>query len=547
METLSRQKEQDHYDLVTTIATPWQSAVAIAFVCILLGVVLFIVPIRYEKGPESSTFLSATSTLICLANLITAYVLFTQFLYTRLLHTSILAVAYLFSSLIIIPYALTFPAVFSKFGLLGAGSQTAIWLYVFWHAGLSVGMLLYIILKKRSPGSLLSPRTTSLTLAILLVTVPALIILLTLLALHASSLLPPLIKDGDYRPMIDSHVGPLLCLINLLTCSLVFFLLNDMLLLHAWLKVTAIASLLDVSLLLFSGSRYSLGWYVSRINSVIAAAAVLFAILYEINQLYRRLKRQNEDLLKQQSMQDNFLAVIGHEFRTALTSIAGFSELMYLQNLPDEEIKEFSHDISVESARMNRLINELLDLERMKTGNTVLRLERIELNSLVAQVIQRMQPVFLSQKRHLSLDLDMNLPPLWGDLNKLTQIITNLLSNAIKYSPKDGTIFVSSKRDSNMAHLLVRDQGMGISSEQLEHVFQRYSRIESLQTRYIGGTGLGLAIVRQIVEMHHGRVWVESQVGQGSTFHLTLPLANMLELIATHTSKNSRLDHISML
>jgi two-component system, sensor histidine kinase and response regulator len=547
METLSRQKEQDHYNLVTTIATPWQSAVTIMFVCILLGVVLFIVPFRYEKGPESSTFLSSTSTLICLANLITAYVLFTQFLYTRLLHTAILAVAYLFSSLIIIPYALTFPAVISKSGLLGAGSQTAIWLYVFWHAGLSVGMLLYIILKKRSPGSLLSPRTTYLTLAILLVTVPALIILLTLLALHASSLLPPLIKDGYYWPMIDSHVGPLLCLINLLTCSLVFFLLNDKLLLHAWLKVTAVASLLDVSLLLFSGSRYSLGWYVSRINSVIAAAAVLFAILYEINQLYRRLKRQNDDLLKQQSIQDNFIAVIGHEFRTALTSIAGFSELMYLQNLPDEEIKEFSHDISVESARMNRLINELLDLERMKTGNTVLRLERIELNSLVAQVIQRMQPVFLSQKRHLSLDLDMNLPPLWGDLDKLTQVITNLLSNAIKYSPKDSTIFVSSKKDSNMAHLLVRDQGMGISPEQLEHVFQRYSRIESLQTRYIGGLGLGLAIVRQIVEMHHGRVWVESQVGQGSTFHLTLPLANMLKLIATHTSKNSRLDHISML
>jgi two-component system, OmpR family, sensor histidine kinase VicK len=141
----------------------------------------------------------------------------------------------------------------------------------------------------------------------------------------------------------------------------------------------------------------------------------------------------------------------------------------------------------------------------------------------------------------------MNLPPLWGDLDKLTQVITNLLSNAIKYSPKDGTIFVSSKKDSNMAHLLVRDQGMGISPEQLEHVFQRYSRIESLQTRYIGGLGLGLAIVRQIVEMHHGRVWVESQVGQGSTFHLTLPLANMLKLIATHTSKNSRLDHISML
>ncbi len=540
-------KEQGSYNLITTVATTWQSRLAIIFICVLVGTVMLIMPFSYLKGPVSAAFLSSASALISLANLITAYVLFMQFLHTRLLRISILAVTYLFSSLIVIPHVLTFPAVFSDTGLLWAGSQSAIWLYVFWHAGLSMGIVLYVAFAKKWHNRLLSARTTYITLMLLLLAVPAFTILLTLLALWASPPLPTLITNGNFWPMIVSAVGPALCLINLLACILVFFLLNDKLLLHAWLKVTAVASLLDVSLLLLSGSRYSLGWYVSRVNSVIAATAMLFVFLYEINQLYRRLKQQNEELLRQQSVQDNFMAVVGHEFRTALTSIAGFSELMYLQNLSEDEVKEFSHDISVESARMNRLINELLDLERMKTGNTILRLERIELNSLVAQVIQRMRPVFSSQKRDLGLDLDMNLPPLWGDPDKLTQVISNLLSNAIKYSPKNSTIFVSSKKDGNMAHLIVCDQGMGISSEQLEHVFQPYSRVESLHTRYIGGTGLGLAIVRQIVEMHHGRVWVESQVGQGSTFHLTLPVANMLELITTRTSQNSRLDNISML
>jgi signal transduction histidine kinase len=547
MRSTSQHIERGSYNLITSVATSGQSRLIIIFICALVGSAMLIMPVSYLKYPVNAALLVSASAVISLANLVTAYVLFMQFLYTRLLRIALLAATYLFSSLIVIPHVLTFPDALSDNGLLWAGLQSSIWPYVFWHAGFSIGIGLYVVFAKKWHDRLLSIRATRITSLLLLIAVPAFTILVTVLALWAPPLLPTLIIKDYFRLLITSGVGPVLCIINILACILVLFLLNDRLLLHGWLKVTVIASLLDVLLFLFGGSPFSLGWYASRVNSVIAAIAMLFAILYEINLLYGRLNQQSEELLKQQRVQDNFVAVVSHEFRTALTSIAGFSELMYLQKLSDEEIKEFSHDISIESAHLKRLINELLDLERMKTGDTILHLERIELNSLVAQVVQRIQPVFSSQNRELGLDLDMNLPPLWGDADKLALVITNLLSNAIKYSPKGSTIFVSSKQDGKMAHLLVRDQRIGISPEQLEHVFQPYSRVESLHTLYVDGTGLDLAIVRQIVEMHHGRVWVESQAGQGSIFHLTLPVANMLELIATRTSLNSRLDNLSML
>jgi hypothetical protein len=269
METSSQCGEQGSYNLITSVAMPWQSRLSITFICVLVAIVMLIIPFSYLKGPVSAAFLASASALISFANLITAYVLFTQFLHTRLAHIAILAAAYLFSSLIVIPHVLTFPAVFSDTGLLWAGSQSAIWLYVFWHAGLSIGIVLYILFAQRRHDRQLSERATRITSLLLLVAVPAFTLLLTLLALWASPPLPMLIANGNFRPMIVSGVAPVLCLINLLACILVFLVLNDKLLLHVWLKVTAVASLLDVLLLLFSGSRYSLGWYVSRINSSI--------------------------------------------------------------------------------------------------------------------------------------------------------------------------------------------------------------------------------------------------------------------------------------
>jgi signal transduction histidine kinase len=244
----------------------------------------------------------------------------------------------------------------------------------------------------------------------------------------------------------------------------------------------------------------------------------------ENQQALETLQHVNEQLTHANQVQRNFVAVVSHEFRTALTGIQGFSELMQEETFSQEEIKEFAGDISAEASRLSRMIADLLDLERMKSGRMLLTRERIDLNALIREVVERLRPT--ASGHSLSLQLDSTLSACMGDHDKLAQVVTNLLSNAIKYSPRGGEIIVRSQVEQEVAHVWVQDYGLGIPPEAFEEVFVPYSRIEAGTTRYIKGTGLGLSISRQIIELHGGHIWVESSLGQGSRFHLTIPLAN---------------------
>jgi signal transduction histidine kinase len=302
--------------------------------------------------------------------------------------------------------------------------------------------------------------------------------------------------------------------------------------LEIWLHVVALVSLLDVLLSFLSLSRYSLGWYTSRASSLIEAIVLLCALLYEVNHMYKRLAHQNNELLKQHAMQNNFISVVSHEFRTALTSIQGFSEIMLNEEFSPEEAREFAGDMNSDAHRISRLIGELLDLDRMKSGTMKLVTEQVAVNMLIEEVISRMRP---TTSRHLiRCELDRTIPLLWGDHDKLVQVLTNLISNAIKYSPDGGEIVVKNWREKDIFHLTVRDHGMGIPPDQLEMVFERYIRVDSTKSRYVSGTGLGLPIVRQIIEMHSGQAWAESTSDQGATFHITLPLTRIPALTAAH-------------
>jgi signal transduction histidine kinase len=217
----------------------------------------------------------------------------------------------------------------------------------------------------------------------------------------------------------------------------------------------------------------------------------------------------------------DFVSIVSHEFRTPLTGIQGFSEMMQGEDLTLEEMREYAGDINKDAHRLNRMITEMLDLDKMESGRMEIHHEPVDLNAIVTEAADHMRP---NAPRHpLTLRLDPMVGEMSGDRDKLTQVMTNLLSNAVKYSPEGGEIVVSTRVEGNAAHVVVRDHGMGIPKAALETIFERYGRVESLATRHIQGTGLGLPIVRQIVQLHGGSVWVESTVGEGSVFHVTLP------------------------
>jgi PAS domain S-box-containing protein len=235
----------------------------------------------------------------------------------------------------------------------------------------------------------------------------------------------------------------------------------------------------------------------------------------------------NEQLQILNRAKGDFVSIVSHEFRTPLTVIQGFSAMMRDENFTILQMKEYATDINMEAIRLSRLITEMLDLDRMESGKMQLNRELIDLHRFIENVVNLIQPT--APHHSLLLDADPALPEFVADHDKLVQVVTNLVNNAIKYSPQGGPIRLTTALEGAQVHLRVADQGLGIPAEALEAIFDRYARIESRISRTIQGTGLGLSIVRQIVELHNGRVWAESTLGQGSVFHVLLPFSPVAE------------------
>ncbi|MEP6694031.1 MAG: GAF domain-containing protein [Chloroflexota bacterium] len=254
------------------------------------------------------------------------------------------------------------------------------------------------------------------------------------------------------------------------------------------------------------------------------AAAALTTV-----EAFARQRQAVEQLERLNRAKSEFVSIVSHEFRTPLTGIQGFSEMMRDEQLSTEEMREYAGDINKDAQRLNRMIDEMLDLDRMESGRMTIHTEPMDLNAVVDEAVDRVRPN--APGHTLTLDLQADLPRIRADRDRLTQVASNLLNNAVKYSPTGGRITVSTRTDAEGVRLDVRDEGLGIPADSLESIFERYSRVDSLATRDIPGTGLGLPIVRQIVQLHGGKVWAESDLGRGSVFHVVLPLAGSGERV----------------
>ncbi|SRR5216683_1684277 len=222
-------------------------------------------------------------------------------------------------------------------------------------------------------------------------------------------------------------------------------------------------------------------------------------------------------------LKSEFMSMVSHEFRTALTGIQGYSELMSSQEVSTDEVREFAGDINSDALRLNRMITEMLDLDRIESGRMTLHMASTDLNQILSDAVDRAR---MSTSRHeIVAHLDPRLPRIEGDSDRLTQVVANLLTNAVKYAPDGGEILVSSRTQNGSVEVSVQDHGLGIPPEFVGRIFGRYERYEGDGKKQVVGTGLGLAIAHQIIQLHKGRIWVESTLGNGSTFRFTIPAA----------------------
>ncbi|MCX8067007.1 MAG: GAF domain-containing protein [Anaerolineae bacterium] len=222
-----------------------------------------------------------------------------------------------------------------------------------------------------------------------------------------------------------------------------------------------------------------------------------------------------------------FISTVSHELRTPMTSIKGYADLLVLGMAGplNEQQKHFINIIRNNAERMVALVNDLLDISRIESGRLQLDLRALHIREVVDQVVTALQPRAQNKNLTLTANVPTDLPPVWGDPNRVAQILTNLISNAIQYTPPGGRVTVSAQTNGDMLEISVADTGIGISKEDQKKIFDRFFRANDPLVQETPGTGLGLPITASLVQMHGGQIWVESELGEGSTFTFTLPLA----------------------
>jgi signal transduction histidine kinase/CheY-like chemotaxis protein/PAS domain-containing protein len=226
-------------------------------------------------------------------------------------------------------------------------------------------------------------------------------------------------------------------------------------------------------------------------------------------------------------MKNEFVSTVSHELRTPLTSIKGYVDLILDGDAGEinEIQKEFLSIVKENSDRLVQLINDMLDISRIESGRIHLKVEPQYVPDLIDGVVDTFQAVVSQTGRELRLSVPADLPLAAADADRVRQVLVNLLSNALKYSPEGGDVSVIAEETNGMVRISVADEGLGISDEDQRLLFTKFYRVDSAMTREIGGTGLGLSICKSIIELLGGEIGVDSELGKGSTFWFTLPVA----------------------
>ena len=251
-------------------------------------------------------------------------------------------------------------------------------------------------------------------------------------------------------------------------------------------------------------------------------------LFQEIQEKSRQLETANERLKELDRLKSDFVSNVSHELRTPLTAIKGAVDLL-LREVPGPLNENQTHHLSrvrSNTQHLAGLINDLLDLSKIEEGKIELDAGRVSLGGLVHEVMETVKPMAAEKPVLLEVEVPEPSVLVWADRDKVTQVLMNLIGNAIKFTPCDGTIGVSAANDlKGWVRVSIRDAGPGIPASEQEKIFEQFYQVTQDGGPKPKGTGLGLAISKSLVELHGGKIWVESEEGRGSTFSFTLPVS----------------------
>jgi len=244
---------------------------------------------------------------------------------------------------------------------------------------------------------------------------------------------------------------------------------------------------------------------------------------HKVNDYHKKLEKSYEELIEAERIKTEFISNITHELLTPLTSIRGFVELLDDETMGkiNPEQKKGLDIILRNSDRLIKLIKELLDTLNLDNNKLGLQFGLVSLNSILSKSIQDIHSQANDKQIMIIKDIQP-LPEIWGDEDRLAQVIMNLLINAIKFTPRKGKITISAIEYTEQIKISISDTGIGIPSEKLKTVFDRFYQVDGSSNRKYGGVGIGLSICKSIIDKHYGSIWVQSY-GHGSTFHIILP------------------------
>lgn len=238
------------------------------------------------------------------------------------------------------------------------------------------------------------------------------------------------------------------------------------------------------------------------------------------------LEDERNKIMKMEKMQREFVANASHELRTPLTSVRGYVEAILDDVVKDgEEKRKYLRIILKETLRLHKLVNSLLDLSRIESGQTPINKKTLDISEVIDKTIMKLKPIIEDQELQVEKNLPEDLPMVLGDEDLIEQVLINYITNALRFTPSGGKIIVKAEYGKEEVYIYVTDTGVGIPSQELTKVWERFYKVNETRPLSKEGSGLGLSLVKDIVELLGGRVWAESKIHKGSTFGFSLNIS----------------------